>query len=113
MEEIPAACGAFLFCRKRALEEASLGPGRIFDPDFFLYKEDIELCLRIRHAGRKIVYLPDVKVLHCRGWQQRKTIARSLRLTAAASELLLYRKHPSPYIIWALAKYLLVRFFRV
>ncbi len=113
-EDVPAGCGAFLFCRKTMLDQVALQQGVIFDPDFFLYKEDIELCLRIRKAGWRIVYLPEVIAFHCRGWQQKRSIIpHQQRLTAARSELVLYRKHPSPYMIWALGKYLLVRWFRV
>jgi len=108
-EELPAACGAFLFCRKKILDQIALAKGIIFDPDFFLYKEDIELCLRIRKAGHNVVYLPDIKIYHCRGWQRRRQVPRQLRLTAASSEIVLYRKHPSPYILWAFLKYMLVR----
>lgn len=112
-EDVPAACGAFLFCRKKMLDQVALVEGVIFDPDFFLYKEDIELCLRIQKSDWRIVYLPDILVYHCRGWQKRQQVSYQLRLTAAASELLLYRKHPSPYILWALTKYVLVRWMRV
>jgi len=38
-----------------------------FDEDYFLYGEDIDLCFRIKKAGLKIMYLPDVKVLHAKG----------------------------------------------
>jgi GT2 family glycosyltransferase len=116
-EDVPAVCGAFFFCRKTMLEQVSLIRGEnkdVFDPDFFLYKEDIELCLRMRKAGWRIVYLPEIVVRHCRGWQKdRRLIPHQLRLTAAASELLLYRKHPSLYMLWALIKYLLVRWLRL
>ncbi|MCI5146265.1 MAG: hypothetical protein D3923_12225 [Candidatus Electrothrix sp. AR3] len=116
-EDVPAVCGAFLFCRKTMLEQLALiqhNDSVVFDPDFFLYKEDIELCLRVRKSGWRITYLPEVVVYHCRGWQKkRQQIPHQLRLTAATSELLLYKKHPSPYIFWALAKYLLVRWLKV
>lgn len=113
-EEVPAICGAFLFCRNTALKQAALTEGAVFDPDFFLYKEDIELCLRIRKKGWRLVYLPEVVACHCRGWQQdRRQVPYQLRLTAAQSELLLYRKHPSPYLLWAVTKYLLVRGLRI
>jgi len=45
------------------------------------------------------------------GWGEKK-MSYELRLTAAKSELLLYRKHPSPYIVFALLKYILVTVFR-
>ncbi|MCI5165357.1 MAG: glycosyltransferase family 2 protein [Candidatus Electrothrix sp. GM3_4] len=116
-EDVPALCGAFLFCRQSMLVQLSLGQSSgttVFDPDFFLYKEDIELCLRIRKAGWRIVYHPGIQVYHCRGWQEnRQQIPYQQRLTAAKSELLLYKKHPSLYIVWALAKYLLVRWLKI
>lgn len=112
-EDVPAVCGAFLFCRKKVLDQVALQDGVVFDPYFFLYKEDIELCLRIRRTHWRIVYLPDIQVYHCRGWQKRGRIPYQLRLNASANEVLLYAKHPSPYMIWALAKYLLVRWLRI
>ena len=107
-QDVPALCGAFLFCRKRMLDQVALEQDVVFDPDFFLYKEDIELCLRIGKTHWKIDYLPDILVYHCRGWGERRKMPHARRLLAARSELLLYTKHPSPYIIWALAKYMAV-----
>lgn len=112
-ESVPALCGAFLFCRRSALERIRLAEGVFFDPDFFLYKEDIELSIRMRKYGYGLLYNPDIRVFHCRGWQARKEMEFKQRLLAAKSELLLYRKHPSPYICWALFKYLLVRCLRL
>ena len=109
-EIIPAACGAFMFCRRTALEEVALPGGQIFAPDFFLYKEDIELSLRLRKKGWHIGYAPDVVAYHGRGWSRnRKEMPWELRCSAARNEVLLYRRHPSIYMLWALSKYLLVR----
>lgn len=105
---IPAACGALLCCRIR---ELSVFGDEIFDPDFFLYKEDIEFSLRLKALGKKIGYFPDLSAYHCRGWQMaRKTMPHQLRMAAAQNELRMYRKHPSPYIVWALWKLFLVKF---
>lgn len=103
---VPALCGALLCCRWQALR-----PFRpdIFAPEFFLYKEDIELCLRLRRAGLNIWFTPELHAYHGRGWQKRSAMPRALRLAAAKSEILLYRRHPSPYMLFALAKYALVR----
>lgn len=35
-----------------------------FDENFFLYKEEEDLCKRIRDAGEKILYDPNVRVMH-------------------------------------------------
>jgi N-acetylglucosaminyl-diphospho-decaprenol L-rhamnosyltransferase len=111
-EEVQAVCGAVMFCRCCALTED--GSQNVFDPDFFLYKEDIELGLRLRKNGWKLLYLPSLRAYHGRGWgKDRKKIPLTLRRLAAGNELLLYKKHPSPYMVWAILKYFLVRFMRI
>ena len=112
-EDLPAACGAMLFCRGEALARAMLPAGMVFAPDFFLYKEDIELCLRLRGKGWLVRYAPEVVAWHGRGWGQRREMNLALRRLAASSELVLYRRHPSPYLLWALLKYLAVRLLKV
>ncbi len=111
VEAMPGLCGALLVCRVADLH--SLGTS-VFDEDFFLYKEDIELSLRLRKNGWQFLYHPDLLAYHCRGWQgERGRMSYFLRKTAAESELLLYKKHPSPYIAWAWLKFVLVSIFRI
>ncbi len=38
-----------------------------FDPDFFMYYEEVELCDRIRRKGYQIVSVPDAKIIHLEG----------------------------------------------
>jgi len=111
VQNIPAVCGALMVCRMSALQNYH---GEIFDNDFFLYKEDIELSIRLRRDGWKLLYDPRLIAFHCRGWQnKRKEMPFSLRHMAAENELKLYRKHPSPYMLWALMKYLSVAVFHL
>lgn len=35
-----------------------------FDTGYFLYNEDIDLCLRLRRAGRRLMFEPDMACLH-------------------------------------------------
>lgn len=110
-EEMTALCGALLFCRQKALQ--AFGDS-VFDSEFFLYKEDIELSIRMRKAGWKLLYHPSLIAYHCRGWQNdRSGMPFELRELAAKSEILLYKKHPSLYMVWAVFKYLLVKVFRL
>jgi len=44
-----------------------------FDENFFMYKEEEDLCLRIRKHGGKIFYNPFIKVLHS-GTENKKKI---------------------------------------
>ncbi|MBI5623175.1 MAG: glycosyltransferase family 2 protein [Elusimicrobia bacterium] len=106
---VPAVCGALMFCRREALDRVALPGGRVFDESFFMHKEDLDLSLRLREDGWDLVHHPGLKAYHCRGWDRsRRRVPRAMRLMAAANEVALYRKHPSPYIVWALAKRLLV-----
>ena len=41
-----------------------------FDPDFFLYHEETDLCLRARRAGYKIGWCADAEVFHARQQSQ-------------------------------------------
>lgn len=111
VEKITAVCGALMVCRLAAFYRYN---GEIFDADFFLYKEDIELSIRLRRDGWQLIYDPRLIAYHCRGWQKKRTkIPFALRAMAAKNEVMLYKKHPSPYILWAFLKYILVVVFKV
>ena len=60
--EVDSVVGAFMLIRKSTLEEVGY-----FDEDFFLYGEDIDLCYRIKKAGFKVMYIPQVKIKHVKG----------------------------------------------
>lgn len=38
-----------------------------FDEDFFMYGEDIDLSYRILQAGYKVIYYPEITILHFKG----------------------------------------------
>lgn len=110
VQQVPAVCGAFMCCMVKALREFGY---TVFDEDFFMYKEDIELSLRVRKHGYTLWYLPQIEVYHCRGWAaDRKKMSYNSRELSARNEWQMYKKHPSPYIVWALAKLCAVRFLR-
>jgi GT2 family glycosyltransferase len=46
------------------LERAAFTALRGFDEKLFLYKEDEDLCLRLREAGGRVIYEPAVRLLH-------------------------------------------------
>jgi hypothetical protein len=51
--------GSFMLAPRDVLE--AVGG---FDDSFFLYSEEVDLCLRIRETGRRIVHLPSMTILH-------------------------------------------------
>ena len=44
----------------------------VFDPRFFLYFEDVDLCLRLKKAGWKVVYHPEALAIHEHRQESRK-----------------------------------------
>jgi GT2 family glycosyltransferase len=87
--------GAYSIIRAEAL--AAAGP---FDPRFFLYYEEVDLCRRIKQEGYSVWYWPDISVVHIGGESSRQIpsleLSRSgaqLTLWRMRSTLLYYRKH--------------------
>jgi hypothetical protein len=76
-EGIPIASGAFMLCRRSALQEVGG-----FSPNYFLYFEDFDLSLRLGRRWR-IAYLPGMRIRHAggdaagKGWAHRRMFIRS------------------------------------
>jgi len=76
--------GACLFLRAEAFREVGG-----FDERFFLYFEDVDLCLRLERAGWRLVQEPDALVTHAGGIRGSKVSGDLYR----PSQLLFYRLH--------------------
>ncbi|MDX9929633.1 MAG: glycosyltransferase family 2 protein [Bacteroidales bacterium] len=59
---VDAVTGAFLFCRSEALVKAGL-----FDERYFMFGEDIDLCMQIAAEGYRVWYCPFITVTHFKG----------------------------------------------
>jgi GT2 family glycosyltransferase len=63
-----------------------------FDPRFFMYAEEVDLCWRIKKLGRKLMFTPEAQIIHLVGASAAK--AKPNRLYHLHLALLkLYRKH--------------------
>jgi GT2 family glycosyltransferase len=79
--------GSCMLARRDAL--AAIGG---FDEDFFLYEEDVDLCIRVRESGRKVVFTGHAEIVHHLGSSVGQALDRS-KLEYHRSHLLYYRKH--------------------
>src|SRR3989344_8255338 len=77
--------GAFYLMRKKALDEVGM-----FDEDFFLYVEEVELSYRFSQKGWEIWYLPDWKIIH---FGQSTTGSERAILDEFRNLILFYEKH--------------------
>ena len=64
---------------------------RGFDSQFFAHMEEIDLCWRLRQAGRKIGYLGSVAVYHLGGGTLDRNSPQKLYLNIRNSLLMLYK----------------------
>jgi GT2 family glycosyltransferase len=102
VHEIDAGTAACLMVRRSVIEEVGL-----FDPDFFMYGEDLDLCYRIKERGWKIFYVPDAGAVHVKGASSRQATGAMLYEFHHAMWLF-HRKHyaaslPAPVngIVWS------------
>ncbi len=79
--------GSCLLIRRSAFERVGG-----FDEAFFLYEEDVDLCLRVRAAGWRVRFEPRAVVRHALGRSMARNPARA-RLEYHRSHLHYYRKH--------------------
>lgn len=96
--EVDALSGSCMMVRRAALlgdsstDGAAPRPAGLFDEQFFMYGEDLDLCYRIQEAGWTIMYVPDTQIIHYKGESTKKGEIRYVRLFYGAM-LLFIEKH--------------------
>jgi GT2 family glycosyltransferase len=100
VQEVDWVTGACMLVRREVI--ADMGA---FDETFFIYREEVDLCLRARKAGWKVVHTPGPQVVH----HAAKTTVQDplffMRM-ANASMLHYYRKHALPGCLMLLKLFL-------
>jgi GT2 family glycosyltransferase len=101
VHEIDAGTAACLMVRRSAIEQVGA-----FDPDYFMYGEDLDLCFRLKQAGWKIYYVPAAVATHIKGVSSRQASSAMLN-QFHRSMWIFHRKHyasslPAPVngVIW-------------
>jgi GT2 family glycosyltransferase len=89
--------GAAAFYRRAMLEDIRV-MGEVFDSDFFLHKEDIDVCWRAQLRGWQSVYNPDAVAHHIRTFRigKRANVPSDLRCLAVRNRYLLMIKNEIP-----------------
>ena len=85
--------GCFFLVRRAVVGEVGL-----FDPRYFLYMEEVDLCKRVKEAGWLVMYTGATSTVHLGGESARSDSAitqagRQISELQIESELLYYRKH--------------------
>ena len=105
--------GACLLLRREALDQVGA-----FDPTFFMYYEETDLCVRLIRAGWRNCYVPAARVMHV---SAASTSAASEQMSVEfhRSQAIFYRRHRGTggylvlkTIVWAGIGYRLARSLR-
>jgi len=85
--EVEQLMGACLLLRRAALEQIGL-----LDERFFLYFEEVDLCLRLHQAGWRVRFVPGAAIVH-QGGQSSRHDRAAARAHRYRSLFEFYRKH--------------------
>lgn len=97
IRSVDQVMGAFLMIRRSLFEE--LGG---FDERFFVYYEDVDLCLRVHQRGFEVVHLPEAVAVH-RGCGTTAAIPDTRLFLLWRSRILYAGKHFSRLaLVWVL-----------
>src|SRR6201993_1048313 len=73
VHEMDAGTAACLMLRMTALDRIGF-----FDPRYFMYGEDLDLCYRLKLGGWEIFYLPSASAIHHKGAATRQAQSKML-----------------------------------
>lgn len=79
------------------ITEAALPAVEQFDPEFYMFCEDVDICWRAHAKGFRVVYLPTAEITHLIGRSTDKAPNRMI-FRFHRSMLLFYKKHMIPKV---------------
>lgn len=94
-QEVETVRGAFMLLRKKTLDKLGWG----FDPRYFIWFEDIDLCREIKKMNLKVIYTPIITCVDLIGqsFVQRTNLWKQKNFTAS---MLKYFQKWEPWYMW-------------
>lgn len=106
VHQVDAISGAFFMVRRDAISDVGL-----LDEDFFMYGEDLDWAYRIKQKGWKILFNPEVSVLHRKKQSGREHSDRAIRRQTERhfydTMRLFYQKHYAKKYGWFVTQMIL------
>ena len=96
--------GACMFIRTAVLSKTGM-----FDENLFFYNDDLDLCMRAKKAGYKVVYSPIADVYHYGGYTSKKSPNYALIIEGYRGGLYFCKKHYGT-VIYSIYRVLLFPF---
>ena len=83
VREVDIVTGCFLLIEKKLWDQLDG-----FDPQFFMYGEDADLCLRAAQEGARPIITPDATIVHYGGASEKVRADKMIRLFRAKEQLI-------------------------
>ena len=94
--------GSCLVAKKEALAEVGG-----FDPGYFMFLEDVDLCFRLKRAGWRSLYVPRARIEHSGGHSTKSRMADMVKVHHESARSFLFRLYDKP-AYWPLRQVLRV-----
>ncbi len=92
--EVDAISGSFMMMRKEVYEKVGG-----FDPEFFMYGEDLDLCYRIQKSGYKVYYVHTTEIIHYKGESTKRSSLDETKVFYDAMHLFVKKHFSSSFLI--------------
>jgi GT2 family glycosyltransferase len=93
VKEVDYLSGACMLIRRSALNQIG-----VFDENFFIYSEEVDLCLRFKEAGWSLYWVPTTSVIHY-GGRSTQQVSEDMFLKLYESKVMYFRKHHSSFTV--------------
>ena len=92
--EVDAISGSFMMFTREVYEKVGG-----FDPQFFMYGEDLDLCYRVQQAGYKVFYVPETEIIHYKGESTKRSSIDEARIFYNAMHLFVKKHLSSSFLV--------------
>jgi GT2 family glycosyltransferase len=94
INEVDAISGSFMMFTREVYENVGG-----FDPQFFMYGEDLDLCYRVQQAGFKVYYVPSTEIIHYKGESTKRSNIDEVKIFYSAMHLFVKKHLSSSFLV--------------
>ena len=92
--EVDAVSGSFMMLSREAYKKTNG-----FDPDFFMYGEDLDLCFRVQKNGLKVFYFCETEIIHYKGESTKRSTIDETRIFYDAMHLFVKKHFSNSFLV--------------
>ncbi len=103
VNEVDAISGSFMLFTREVYEKVGG-----FDPQFFMYGEDLDLCYRVQQAGYKVFYVPNTEIIHYKGESTKRSSIDETKVFYNAMHLFVKKHFSSSFLVEIILRFAIV-----